>query len=1416
MPIPLLLEAQGLLESGRDLYGQLRPDLRTGLASLNREAVATLERLFPAAACLAASNETARLAAALDEAFQSEAARLLDPSPMPLHRLAPVHPPDAPPVRVGPLPLLDPTPTLWATPQPWGEACPPPVFAGWQLETNQALLARANSSLVRTDLLLDDAELSGECRLEGEGPLLLILRSDVVVKFLADPKPDKPGTVGVKFGFDNLRVSSLYRESDALVLNAWIPFRVRVEGDRLQVWLATNEAVNTLIAQDPRLSGSALPRAGRFGIGALNGQGAFRNVTLAALSPAGRRRLAGVPAAPAYQPFGQIMDLLHSPASNLLGLAHQKSEPYDPGAHPIVDGVLRLKAAPYVQFSHDAATGDHFCVRGSLRFRENGSVWLRVNPALLLGLRCGPGLTPFALKRNTGNFNRVDEEYPGDELHPDRDYAWELEVHETMTVLRLDGRTVATVFRKPGRAPEPPAANRFGISSYNTAVEVRQLLFQPLVPGGTGGEAEAVQVRRYYEQGLALAAEALRSLEQPDAPGQAKPAREILAGRRPPAIATAEELIAAADTLRHASDWPAALALLEANAARFEKDAPQRATAQSALDRARKDYEAALKNTGLGEVGPDHILRLGSKPGPLFPAWDGTNVWIAIPDRSELVLFDPASGTILRRLPLRLTPAWAIGRPDYALCGTTTDRRAIHKINLANGDVLQTLNLPEGDLLDLAPHPFLPQSYVSVHEPKPGQTLDAAAFRVFCLDETAMTAVPTDAIGMFLAVDPLGRYLFTGFHIPLAAAMGMDPAFLTLRPAFGQIDHLARFRLGRGGPVLDAQVPTPGLGGLGLALSPDGRQVCYIGRQGTLAGPGSRSTDAVAARSATAPVRRLGLYEAGAPPRLAAFHPYRPECWILAGNQVRIFATADFRLLGTRKLPAPVSTQTARDMCFSPDGACLLIVHAGPQAGVLLLRQPASDADTPVAAARLPVWMPAFTNTLNQAADRMADPARPEEAFALLRDVAETLPYSQPGEQAAAILAGLAPCTNWPAAIFPDLPPADTASPPPPPDLVAAATDSVIGDEAPAADPAYGDDTEFQERVDTLLSFRPLANEYPHAWLRQVAELRTRFPKSPLLTLEAARRFADLGQWPQAAGLAWETVTCAATNRAWAAAGYSLLARAWAAQGDRGREITALNRALALTPGAPFLAARLGAAWSASGRPDLALASKRLAWSLYPSLMGIAQDLAEAGDAAAAVPPVQSTADTFRKSFPAVVLVKQQDGTGTGFLVTRTGRFLTNHHVVEAATNLTVVWRDDENGEELTAPARVLAADPLADVALLAILAPGRAFTPLALADSDAVRTGDRVVAIGNPGFGARVLSHTATEGIVSGRNRRVGGRAFFQVSAAVNPGNSGGPLFNDRGQVIGMVTLKADLENVGFAVPANDLREFLARYLDR
>ncbi len=170
-------------------------------------------------------------------------------------------------------------------------------------------------------------------------------------------------------------------------------------------------------------------------------------------------------------------------------------------------------------------------------------------------------------------------------------------------------------------------------------------------------------------------------------------------------------------------------------------------------------------------------------------------------------------------------------------------------------------------------------------------------------------------------------------------------------------------------------------------------------------------------------------------------------------------------------------------------------------------------------------------------------------------------------------------------------------------------------------------------------------------------------------------------------------------------------------------------------------------------------------------------------------------------------------GSGSGFVFDPAGHILTNYHVVEGAHAIEVELAD---GRVLSA--RVRGADPHTDVAVLEVSA--NDLPALPLGDSDAVRVGDWVVAIGNP-FG---LAHTVSAGIVSAKERTstdVEGKdptayySFLQTDASINPGNSGGPLIDLMGRVVGMNTaIRPDGNNIGFAIPVNMLRDLLPRLL--
>ena len=172
--------------------------------------------------------------------------------------------------------------------------------------------------------------------------------------------------------------------------------------------------------------------------------------------------------------------------------------------------------------------------------------------------------------------------------------------------------------------------------------------------------------------------------------------------------------------------------------------------------------------------------------------------------------------------------------------------------------------------------------------------------------------------------------------------------------------------------------------------------------------------------------------------------------------------------------------------------------------------------------------------------------------------------------------------------------------------------------------------------------------------------------------------------------------------------------------------------------------------------------------------------------------------------------------TGSGFIISSDGYILTNYHVIEFASfhdlPVSVTMFDGS-----TYDAQIIGFDPDNDVALLKIDATD--LNPVLIGSSNDLRVGQRVYAIGNP-FGD--LLYTMTDGIVSALDRvvTVEGRSinFFQTSAAVNRGNSGGPVYNTRGEVVGVVTAKVirgDAEGIGFAIPINDAIEIATELIE-
>jgi S1-C subfamily serine protease len=201
--------------------------------------------------------------------------------------------------------------------------------------------------------------------------------------------------------------------------------------------------------------------------------------------------------------------------------------------------------------------------------------------------------------------------------------------------------------------------------------------------------------------------------------------------------------------------------------------------------------------------------------------------------------------------------------------------------------------------------------------------------------------------------------------------------------------------------------------------------------------------------------------------------------------------------------------------------------------------------------------------------------------------------------------------------------------------------------------------------------------------------------------------------------------------------------------------------------------------------------------------------------AAPGVVQITSTTETTPSAYPASD--PPEPALGSGFVLDKAGHIVTNFHVIDGADEIFVSFSNRD-----TVEADLVGTDPSTDLALLLVEAGAGALTPLALGNSNRVRVGDPVVAIGNP-FG---LDRTATAGIVSAIQRLIQApNQFFidhviQTDAPINKGNSGGPLLNDRGEVIGVNTqietggISTGNVGIGFAVSSNTVKDVVAQLL--
>ncbi|MDH4121037.1 MAG: trypsin-like peptidase domain-containing protein [Deltaproteobacteria bacterium] len=208
----------------------------------------------------------------------------------------------------------------------------------------------------------------------------------------------------------------------------------------------------------------------------------------------------------------------------------------------------------------------------------------------------------------------------------------------------------------------------------------------------------------------------------------------------------------------------------------------------------------------------------------------------------------------------------------------------------------------------------------------------------------------------------------------------------------------------------------------------------------------------------------------------------------------------------------------------------------------------------------------------------------------------------------------------------------------------------------------------------------------------------------------------------------------------------------------------------------------------------------------------------------------ENNVEVFKRSAPSVVYITNRQlarnpytldimeiprGAGSGFIWNREGLILTNAHVVEGASSILVTFHDQS-----TYPAKIEGISLDKDIALLRVKAPASLLEPLPAGDSSQLEVGRKVLAIGNP-FG---LDFTLTTGVVSAMGREIVSpsgrhiRGVIQTDAAINMGNSGGPLLNISGQVVGMNTAILSPQGggsvgIGFATPINTIRKVVEQF---
>ncbi|HLY11590.1 MAG TPA: trypsin-like peptidase domain-containing protein [Planctomycetota bacterium] len=323
----------------------------------------------------------------------------------------------------------------------------------------------------------------------------------------------------------------------------------------------------------------------------------------------------------------------------------------------------------------------------------------------------------------------------------------------------------------------------------------------------------------------------------------------------------------------------------------------------------------------------------------------------------------------------------------------------------------------------------------------------------------------------------------------------------------------------------------------------------------------------------------------------------------------------------------------------------------------------------------------------------------------------------------------------------------------------------------------------------------------------EVRDLVEKFPGSPLLHYERGCYFARDRKWERAVR-EWEEAVFADDGRTVVSVrSFEGLAVAETARGRADAAIRSLERLAAAIPLSYRIHNRLAEALAGAGRMEKARRAWERSFALNPGQPDLQKRL---GFPAPPKRPVEELPALLKRLDPSIVRLQAGKSRFTGFIALSKGWIVTCAHGMEDETSEVDVRC--AGAKEAALKGRVHFRDAKRDLAVIHCPDLPAEAPVLPLVSAEGMQPGEKVYTLGHPGLGEQLLDLTPSEGFLATAHRDLEGMVFLQSSINVNPGNSGGPLVNRLGEVIGVVVLKSYLDGVAFAVPASELADALGQ----